>query len=57
MAADRHVESEPPTGSGADPDPAATRPGAAPARGGAAFFDLDKTLIQGSSAFQFGRAA
>ena len=24
---------------------------------GAAFFDLDKTLIQGSSAFQFGRAA
>jgi HAD superfamily hydrolase (TIGR01490 family) len=27
-----------------------------PARG-AAFFDLDKTLMQGSSAFQFGRAA
>src|ERR1700722_18879289 len=25
--------------------------------GSAAFFDLDKTLIQGSSAFQFGRAA
>jgi HAD superfamily hydrolase (TIGR01490 family) len=25
--------------------------------GGAAFFDLDKTLMQGSSAFQFGRAA
>src|SRR5436305_12769369 len=24
---------------------------------GAAFFDLDKTLMQGSSAFQFGRAA
>ncbi len=30
-------------------DPAASR--------SAAFFDLDKTLIQGSSAFQFGRAA
>src|ERR1700735_4713131 len=30
--------------------------GAAPA-GGAAFFDLDKTLMQGSSAFQFARAA
>jgi HAD superfamily hydrolase (TIGR01490 family) len=28
-----------------------------PAAGGAAFFDLDKTLMQGSSAFQFGRAA
>jgi HAD superfamily hydrolase (TIGR01490 family) len=26
-------------------------------RGAAAFFDLDKTLMQGSSAFQFGRAA
>jgi HAD superfamily hydrolase (TIGR01490 family) len=26
-------------------------------RGGAVFFDLDKTLMQGSSAFQFGRAA
>src|SRR5665213_3655289 len=25
--------------------------------GGAAFFDLDKTLMQGSSAFQFARAA
>ena len=24
---------------------------------GAAFFDLDKTLIEGSSAFHFGRAA
>ena len=24
---------------------------------GAAFFDLDKTLMQGSSAFQFARAA
>ncbi|MEA2208218.1 MAG: hypothetical protein QOF54_695 [Solirubrobacteraceae bacterium] len=30
---------------------------AAPAAVGAAFFDLDKTLMQGSSAFQFGRAA
>jgi HAD superfamily hydrolase (TIGR01490 family) len=28
-----------------------------PAAQGAAFFDLDKTLIQGSSAFQFARAA
>jgi HAD superfamily hydrolase (TIGR01490 family) len=28
-----------------------------PASSGAAFFDLDKTLMQGSSAFQFGRAA
>ena len=28
-----------------------------PAARGAAFFDLDKTLMQGSSAFQFGRAA
>jgi len=30
---------------------------AAPATEAAAFFDLDKTLMQGSSAFQFGRAA
>ncbi|MDQ2895713.1 MAG: HAD-IB family hydrolase [Actinomycetota bacterium] len=30
---------------------------AADRQAGAAFFDLDKTLIQGSSAFQFGRAA
>jgi HAD superfamily hydrolase (TIGR01490 family) len=29
----------------------------APTDSGAAFFDLDKTLMQGSSAFQFGRAA
>jgi HAD superfamily hydrolase (TIGR01490 family) len=29
----------------------------APAAVGAAFFDLDKTLMQGSSAFQFARAA
>jgi HAD superfamily hydrolase (TIGR01490 family) len=39
----------------AAPDPAGSEPaGPTPA---AAFFDLDKTLIQGSSAFQFGRAA
>ncbi|MFZ0088946.1 MAG: HAD-IB family hydrolase [Solirubrobacteraceae bacterium] len=31
--------------------------GAAGDAGGAAFFDLDKTLMQGSSAYQFGRAA
>jgi HAD superfamily hydrolase (TIGR01490 family) len=30
---------------------------AAPAAVGAAFFDLDKTLMEGSSAFQFARAA
>ena len=30
---------------------------ASPGEAGAAFFDLDKTLIEGSSAFQFGRAA
>lgn len=30
---------------------------APPSPSGAAFFDLDKTLMQGSSAFQFGRAA
>jgi HAD superfamily hydrolase (TIGR01490 family) len=55
-----------------DGDPTGSRPAAdgrqrtaanaghrAPADGrpAAAFFDLDKTLIQGSSAFQFGRAA
>src|SRR5436309_13540017 len=28
-----------------------------PARSPAAFFDLDRTLMEGSSAFQFGRAA
>ena len=39
----------------AAPDPPGSEPaGPTPA---AAFFDLDKTLIQGSSAFQFGRAA
>ncbi len=54
MAAERRPAS---TGAepAADPDPAGTEPaGSTPA---AAFFDLDKTLIQGSSAFQFGRAA
>ncbi len=35
----------------------AGRPGGLTPGPGAAFFDLDKTLIQGSSAFQFGRAA
>jgi HAD superfamily hydrolase (TIGR01490 family) len=35
--------------------PAGGGPGAP--RAGGAFFDLDKTLMQGSSAFQFGRAA
>jgi HAD superfamily hydrolase (TIGR01490 family) len=30
---------------------------ASAARNGAAFFDLDRTLMEGSSAFQFGRAA
>jgi HAD superfamily hydrolase (TIGR01490 family) len=38
---------------GSSPPGELPSPGAA----GAAFFDLDKTLIQGSSAFQFGRAA
>src|ERR1035437_2090913 len=28
-----------------------------PGEAGAAFFDLDRTLMEGSSAFQFGRAA
>jgi HAD superfamily hydrolase (TIGR01490 family) len=44
----------------ADPspgDPGETAKDPPPALAGAAFFDLDKTLIQGSSAFQFGRAA
>jgi HAD superfamily hydrolase (TIGR01490 family) len=50
----------------AEPSPGEVRahagsspPGELPSSGeaGAAFFDLDKTLIQGSSAFQFGRAA
>jgi HAD superfamily hydrolase (TIGR01490 family) len=41
----------------ADPAaPPAPGPGPAPGRA-AAFFDLDRTLIAGSSAFQFGRAA
>ncbi len=40
-------------------DEASGDPGSGGGRGArsAAFFDLDKTLIQGSSAFQFGRAA
>jgi HAD superfamily hydrolase (TIGR01490 family) len=33
------------------------RPDAERAAGAAAFFDLDRTLMEGSSAFQFGRAA
>jgi HAD superfamily hydrolase (TIGR01490 family) len=38
--------------------PSGRRPtGDTSAARGAAFFDLDKTLMQGSSAFQFGRAA
>jgi HAD superfamily hydrolase (TIGR01490 family) len=44
----------------ADDEPPGTSPPgerAGPSPAGAAFFDLDKTLIQGSSAFQFGRAA
>jgi HAD superfamily hydrolase (TIGR01490 family) len=51
------AEQSAPTGSapGSGADPTGTEPaGPTPA---AAFFDLDKTLIQGSSAFQFGRAA
>ena len=34
-----------------------TQPGAGAAGRGAAFFDLDKTLMEGSSAFHFARAA
>jgi HAD superfamily hydrolase (TIGR01490 family) len=49
MPAEDGPEGPPPT------VPAASAP---PAAGvAAAFFDLDKTLMQGSSAFQFGRAA
>jgi HAD superfamily hydrolase (TIGR01490 family) len=42
----------------ADPPSAAEAawPGACGSRRGAAFFDLDKTLMEGSSAFQFARA-
>jgi HAD superfamily hydrolase (TIGR01490 family) len=42
----------------ADPPSAAEAawPGACRSRRGAAFFDLDKTLMEGSSAFQFARA-
>jgi HAD superfamily hydrolase (TIGR01490 family) len=53
MAAEDATATGPEAAEGADP--AGSEPaGATPA---AAFFDLDKTLIQGSSAFQFGRAA
>ncbi|MGA8340279.1 MAG: HAD-IB family hydrolase [Solirubrobacteraceae bacterium] len=38
-----------------EPAPGQTPSGSAP--GGSAFFDLDRTLMEGSSAFQFGRAA
>src|ERR1017187_9422362 len=44
----------------ADGSPAGSSPPGelpSPGEAGAAFFDLDKTLIEGSSAFQFGRAA
>jgi HAD superfamily hydrolase (TIGR01490 family) len=41
----------------AEEAPADPHPGAEPGARSAAFFDLDKTLMQGSSAFQFGRAA
>ncbi|HET9104392.1 MAG TPA: HAD-IB family hydrolase [Solirubrobacteraceae bacterium] len=51
------AEHEPPVTAVGGSDPGAADPAAAPVRGGAAFFDLDKTLMQGSSAFQFGRAA
>jgi HAD superfamily hydrolase (TIGR01490 family) len=36
---------------------ASAAPRAEPTRPAAAFFDLDRTLMEGSSAFQFGRAA
>jgi HAD superfamily hydrolase (TIGR01490 family) len=42
---------------GADGPPRSDAAAAASGARGAAFFDLDKTLMQGSSAFQFGRAA
>ena len=41
----------------ADGAPGEPHPGAGRGARSAAFFDLDKTLMQGSSAFQFGRAA
>jgi HAD superfamily hydrolase (TIGR01490 family) len=40
-----------------DKDDKSEGPGAAPAPRAAAFFDLDRTLMEGSSAFQYGRAA
>ncbi|MGI8428436.1 MAG: HAD family hydrolase [Solirubrobacteraceae bacterium] len=44
------------TAGGANPNAAASARGGADGSA-AAFFDLDRTLMQGSSAFQFGRAA
>lgn len=56
MAADVRQDGSSPPGELASPGEAgATLP--SPGKAGAAFFDLDKTLMQGSSAFQFGRAA
>src|SRR5581483_909941 len=63
MAADRIADladrefaaRQAPSGS-ASADPPQTPSGSAPGRS-AAFFDLDRTLMEGSSAFQFGRAA
>ena len=40
-----------------EPDRSIEAPPEPPGGAGAAFFDLDKTLMQGSSAFQFARAA
>ena len=46
------------TGAAGSPvDPAGAPGGGGSSRAPAAFFDLDRTLMQGSSAFQFGRAA
>ncbi|HEX8975720.1 MAG TPA: HAD family hydrolase [Solirubrobacteraceae bacterium] len=53
MAAENAV----PSGSSAAPGPDSAGTEPAGSTVAAAFFDLDKTLIQGSSAFQFGRAA
>jgi HAD superfamily hydrolase (TIGR01490 family) len=48
------IQPDSPASAPGSPDGEPASPGAARA---AAFFDLDKTLMQGSSAFQFGRAA
>jgi HAD superfamily hydrolase (TIGR01490 family) len=40
-----------------EPEAGAGGAGGASERAGAVFFDLDRTLMEGSSAFQFGRAA